>query len=129
MRVEIVEWSLTVLVFLRSVAVEAFSLVLVASLVLAIFRRTRWWGGQVLYVFSFLVGAITWFCGVAASFASFGWFGLIIGLLFLGLGVVPLGIIGGFVYLDSSIGLQLIFLIIITFALRMSAVWLMARGR
>ena len=97
----IIEWALDASGFMMGLAVWVFPLVLVTTAVLVIFRRTRPWGGVILCYFSMLVGTATWFFGAAATFASFGWFGLIVGLLLLGLGVVPLGIIGGFVYLDG----------------------------
>ena len=52
--------------------------------------------GDVLYCFSFVVGAATWLYGAAITFASFGWVGLFIGLFLFGVGVVPMGILGGF---------------------------------
>ena len=85
-------------------------------------------GGLILYIFSFLVGAATWFFGAAATFTSFGWFGLIIGLIFMGIGVVPLGIIGGFIYLDPGFAIGVIIMLVLTFAFRTVGLWLMAQS-
>ena len=109
-------------------AVWVFPLVLVAVLGLAIFRKTRPWGGLILIIFSYLVGVATWFFGAGATFASFGWFGLILGLIFMGIGVVPLGIIGGFIYLDSSIAFGIIMMLVVTFMFRSAGFWLLARA-
>ena len=121
----IAEWALIAAVAIMSLAVWAFPLLLMATLVLAIFSKTRPVGGLILYIFSFLVGAATWFFGAAATFTSFGWFGLIIGLIFLGIGVVPLGIIGGFIYLDYGFAIGLIIMLVLTFAFRGAGLWLM----
>ena len=127
MRKATVEWALDASGFMMSLAVWVFPLVLVTTAVLVIFRRTRPWGGVILCSFSMLVGAATWFFGAAATFASFGWFGLIVGLLLLGLGVVPLGIIGGFVYLDG-VAPTIIILLVATFAFRGAGAWLVGLG-
>ena len=124
----IAEWALTAAGIMMSLAVWAFPLVLMATLVLAIFSKTRFAGGLILYIFSFLVGAATWFFGAAATFTSFGWFGLIIGLIFLGIGVVPLGIIGGFIYLDHGFAIGLIIMLVLTFAFRSAGLWLTAQS-
>ena len=124
----IAEWALNGSRVMMTLAVWTFPLVLVGTSILAIFRRTRPWGGLVLHVFSYLVGAATWFYGAAATFTSFGWLGLIVGLLFMGIGVVPLGIIGGFIYLDSSIAFGIIVMLIATFMFRGIGVWLMAQS-
>ena len=112
------EWALIVAGVMMSLAVWVFPLVLIATLILAIFSKTRLVGGLILYIFSFLVGAATWFFGAAATFTSFGWFGLIIGLIFMGIGVVPLGIIGGFIYLDPGFAIGVIIMLVLTFAFR-----------
>lgn len=106
----IVEWALP----------PAFWIVLT----LVVIRRTRSLGGIIMFSFSYLLGAATWFYGAAVSFATFGWFGLILGLLVMGVGVVPLGIIGGFVYLDARIAWEIIGLSVATFALRGIGMWL-----
>ena len=124
----VAEWALTGSRVMMTLAVWTFPLVLAGTLILSIFRRTRPWGGLVLLVFSYLVGAATWFYGAAATFTSFGWLGLIVGLLFMGVGVVPLGIIGAFIYLDSSIAFGIIIMLVATFAFRGVGGWLMAQS-
>ena len=125
----IAEWTLNGSRVMMTLAVWTFPLVLVGTLILAIFRRTRTWGGLVLHIFSYLVGAATWFYGAAATFTSFGWLGLTVGLLFMGIGVVPLGIIGGFIYLDSSIAFGIIIMLVATFTFRGVGVWLMTQSK
>ena len=127
MRKAFAEWALDASGFMMSLAVWLFPLALVTTAVLVIFRRTRSWGGLVLHYFSLVVGAATWFFSAAVTFSSFGWFGLIVGLLLLGLGVVPLGIIGGFIYLDG-VAPTIIILLVATFALRGAGRWLIGKG-
>ena len=127
MRKAFAEWALDASGFMMSLSVWLFPLALVTTAVLVIFRRTRSWGGLILHYFSLVVGAATWFFGAAVTFSSFGWFGLIIGLLLLGLGVVPLGIIGGFIYFDG-VAPTIIILLVATFALRGAGWWLIGKG-
>ncbi len=52
---------------------------------------------------SFVFGATGWFLGAGVTFGTLGWFWLIAGLLFVGVGVgvVPLGMIGAIFVLHS----------------------------
>ena len=94
MREEVAAWLLSASQTLVDVA-GVVSLVFLVGFGLSIFRRTRPWTGAILYWFSFLAGAATWFYGAGITFASFGWVGLFVGLVLLGVGVVPMGVIGG----------------------------------
>ncbi len=108
----------------------AFGLVVFLLLPLSFFRRTSGIAGTGLMMASYVFGITTWLLGAAASFASFGWFGLIIGILFAGIGVVPLGIIGGFFSLDSSdLALTLLAGFVITFATRFGGLFVAGRSR
>ena len=126
MREAVAEWTLIASDFLMGLVEWALPLVVAAVLALVMFRGTRPLGGNLMFNFSYLLGVATWFYGAAVSFATFGWLGLILGLLVIGVGVVPLGIIGGFMYLDSSIAWQIIGLSVATFALRRIGILLMA---
>ena len=126
MREAVSEWTLIASDFLMGLVESALPLVFAVLLALVMFRGTRPLGGNLMFNFSYLLGVATWFYGAAVSFATFGWLGLILGLLVVGVGVVPLGIIGGFMYLDSSIAWQIIGLSVATFALRRIGILLMA---
>lgn len=126
MREAVAEWTLIASDLLMGLVEWAMPLVVAVVLALVMFRGTRPLGGNLMFNFSYLLGVATWFYGAAVSFATFGWFGLILGLLVIGIGVVPLGIIGGFMYLDSSIAWQIVGLSVATFALRRIGVALMA---
>ena len=61
-----------------------------------IFRRTRPLTGGFLVLFSYALGAATWLYATAITFAAFDWWGLFVGFVMAGLGVVVLGLIGAF---------------------------------
>lgn len=126
MRETVAEWTLAASDYLMGIAEWVLPVVFWIVLTLVVFRRTRSLGGNIMFNFSYLLGAATWFYGAAVSFASFGWFGLILGLLVMGVGVIPLGILGAFMYFDSGIAWKIILLSAATFALRQIGILLMA---
>ena len=104
MRQTIAEWAYTASGAVTVAGLIVFPVVFVVGSALAAFRRTRGAAAVLFYLFSWLVSMGAWLYGTAVTFASFGWFGLFFGLCVLGVGVVPLGIIGGFLYIDSAVG-------------------------
>ena len=119
MREWIVEKAITIYTFLLPFSWLAFAIAVVILLPLAIWRKTRPTAGAGLLVVSYVFGATTWFLGAAVTFGSFGWFGLILGLFILGLGVVPLGIIGAFFSLGiNGLGWSLCVMLVITLMAR-----------
>jgi len=89
---------------------------------MACFRKTRSVASKGLFYSSWLFGITTWFLGATVTFATWGWIGLIIGLLFAGLGVVPIGILAAFISIKSiSLGITLIIMSLIVIATRWSS--------
>ena len=108
-------WYATLLPF----AQLALLVSVVFLLPLALFRRTRVFSGTLLFALSYLFGATIWLLGAGITVASFGWLGLIVGLLVFGIGVVPLGIIGAYFKLNMlEISVSLIVMSIITYGAR-----------
>ncbi len=100
----------------------ALLIAVVLLLPLAIFKRTRGFAGTALFALSYLFGITTWLLGAAISFISYGWLGLIIGLVVLGVGVVPVGIVGAYFKLgQTEIALTLVAMTIITYGARLLA--------
>ena len=129
MREEVAAWLLSASQTLVDVA-GVVSPVFLVGFVLSIFRRTRPWTGAILYWFSFLAGAATWFYGAAITFASFGWMGLFVGIVLLGVGVVPMGVIGGFLEGGelAAMARGLLLMLVVTFVFRGAGVWLLRSG-
>jgi hypothetical protein len=80
----------------------AFALVLciIVFLPLLAFRKTRPASARGFLVSSYVFGAFTCMAGVLVCKIYLGSFWLAVGLLFVGIGVVPLGIIGAMIYSD-----------------------------
>ena len=97
----------------------SFSLAIFVLLPMCIWRKTRSIAGIGLIITSYFFGVTTWLLGAAVTFGSFGWIGLIIGLLIFGVGVVPLAIIGAIFKLhDGGLGAVLFFMVVITWLAR-----------
>ena len=129
MREEVAAWLVSASQTLVDVA-GVVSPVFLVGFALSIFRRTRPWTGAILYWFSFLAGAATWFYGAGITFASFGWVGLFVGLVLLGVGVVPMGVIGGLLEGGelAAMARGLLLMVVVTFLFRGVGVWLLRSG-
>jgi hypothetical protein len=60
---------------------------------LGIFRATRSFAGGALIGASYIFGVSLWIYGAIATFGHWGWIGLIVGIVVLGVGVVPIGLL------------------------------------
>ncbi len=120
MREWITETTLHLYSILLPISQWAFIISIVLLLPMAIFQRTRSLAGSLLFALSYLFGITTWLLGAGISFASFGWWGLILGLIIFGIGVVPIGIIGAYFELGiTGIAVSLIFMSVITYGTRL----------
>lgn len=95
---------------------------------LAVWHKTRNVACVGLHVMSCFFGFSAWLLGAAVTFGTFGWIGLIIGLLGLGFGmcfsVVPIAIIGAIYKLDNSgLALGIFVMLLVTRAFRYSGVY------
>ena len=117
------EWVMEIAVKAYTFTLPFYELALAVAifvlLPLTIWRKTRGAVGAGLLITSYIFGLTTWLLSAAVTFGSFGWFGLIIGLLFLGVGVVPLAIIGAIFKLDNGgLALVLFVMVVVTFGAR-----------
>lgn len=105
--------------FLLPISWLAVVVVIVVLLPLAIFKKTRGASGIGIFFASYLFGATTWFLGATITFVTWGWIGLLIGLVIAGVGVVPIGILAAFISLkEPTLGFSIIAMAAITFGSR-----------
>ena len=129
MREWIIETTLHLYSLLLPFAEWAFLLAVVVILPMAIFKSTRAFAGASLFAASYLIGLTAWFLGAGISFASYGWWGLIIGLIILGFGVVPVGIVGAYFELgQTEIAVSLIVMTAITYGARLLAAYFIEKS-
>jgi len=121
MRESIMEFAIKVYSVLLPISWIAIALIVFVLLPMCFFKRSRGFAGLGMIVASYIFGVTTWFLGAAITFGAYGWFGLIIGLLLFGIGVVPLAIIGAIFKLQTGIiAVWLIVMAVITIGTRIA---------
>ena len=104
-----------------------FAVCVLVLLPMAVFPSTRGLAAGGLFLASWLFGLTTWALGATVTFATYGWVGLILGMMLFGVGVVPVGIFAAFVTLKlPSLGFSLIGMSIVVYAARVGAITAMA---
>lgn len=104
--------------FLILLSIIAFCICLIILLPLGIFRVTRPIAGTGLFIASYIFGVTGWLMGLLLTWILWGSIAVIIGLFFMGIGVVPIAIIATLfngMWLELGI---LILAIILTFGFR-----------
>jgi hypothetical protein len=101
---------------LLSIIVLAFNIVILIPL--SIISQTRPWAGLGFFISSFIFGMTGWFMGLLLTWTLWGGMAVIVGLLIMGIGVVPIAMLatlfnGMWIYLGI-----LTLAIILTFGLR-----------
>jgi uncharacterized membrane protein (GlpM family) len=105
-------------------SVIAFGLLVTVFLPLSAFRKTRSFGLAAIFCASILFGATAWMEGLVTTELFWGTWGVIIGLCFAGVGVVPMGMLAAFFHGEWSELLELLALIALTFGCRFYAIWM-----
>lgn len=112
--------------FLLPISWIGVAILILVLIPMALFRGTRPAAGTGMFFASYLFGLTTWFLGATVTFVTWGWVGLIIGLILAGVGVVPIGILAAFISLKSpALGFSLIVMVVIVFATRTGGIALM----
>jgi len=105
-----------------------FSTTVIADIVLflplSFFRKTREIGLIGLFISSYLFGLLLWTWSFLIVYVIWGWLAIIIGLIILGVGVVPIAIIALLLNPHGLALLQLSILIILTFGIRFIVIYL-----
>lgn len=114
--------------FTAPVSGFVLAVVLLVLLPLSIWNRMRGGAGAWIFGASYVFGLVAWLLGCAVTWSAFGWVGLILGLLVVGIGVVPLAIIAAFFKDAVPIGVawELFILIGLTWGCRIVGAMLMA---
>jgi hypothetical protein len=96
---------------------------------LSLFRTTRPASTFGSFVALYIFGITTWMLGVLITYDYLGTLWLIVGFVFAGVGVVPLGIIGAIIKADWQAVGALACGIILTYGSRTFALWLSSKKR
>lgn len=94
---------------------------------LTIFKKTRSFSAICLYVSSYFFGLSAWVLGLIATYITLGGFWIFIGLMFGGVGVVPMGLIGSVIKGEWSLLWNLLYITILTFGIRIFVFYLISK--
>lgn len=90
----------------------------------ALFRRTRGFSVVGLMMASYVFGAVLWISSLLLTLDLWGMFAVVIGLLFFGVGIVPVAILAAIFHAQwSSLG-DIAIMLIAMFGVRVLALWL-----
>jgi predicted small metal-binding protein len=91
---------------------------------MCIFRKTRSWAGIGFYIGSYLFGLTLWAFSCLICIAIWGYMALIIGLLFAGVGVLPVALIAAIFHGEWTVLLELLTGLVLTFGTRFAGMML-----
>lgn len=115
----IIDLSIRAYNFLLPIAWIGLAISLVVCGPLAIFRTTRPVAGLGFWVFSYLLGATTWFLGCSITLATWGWIAVVIGILLGGVGVVPIAVFASAISLhEYLLSLSIVVMAVMVFVFR-----------
>lgn len=95
--------------------------------VMFFFKGLRKWVGVILFNMSYLTGHACWVFSFIVTYGTLGGFWLVLGLIFLGIGVFPLAVIGTLVRGMWSTLPDLIFAIALMVVPRFLGLWIVKR--
>jgi hypothetical protein len=110
--------------------VNATTLFVVISVLLplAIFRRTRGFAGGGMYIASYVFGLTLWTWSLLIIYTFWGVSGVVIGLIFMGIGYVPIAILAGLFHGLWPVVGQLLLIIVITFVVGQAGIYLIIKS-
>ena len=97
----------------------ALAIVLFVLLPLSIFKRLRVFTGGAILISSYLFGLICWLMAFVVAYMLWGLWAIVVGLLFLGGGVVPIAMLASLFKGEWSSIAVLFALVVLTFGTRL----------
>ncbi len=124
MRENIINLALEGYRLLLPISWIVLAVIVIVLLPMCLFKRSRPFAGFGFIAASYLFGITTWLLGAVITFGSFGWIGLIIGLLLFGIGVVPLALIAAIFVLKSwTVAAWIVVMAAVTWGTRIGGHW------
>jgi len=105
-----------------------FAINLFILLPLGLFRKTGIVGGMGMYISSYVFGLTLWFLGLLLTYFTWGFFGIFIGLVLGGVGVVPVAMLAMLLNGEFFTLVVLIMLTILTFGARALGIYFASRA-
>lgn len=106
----------------------AFGINLFILLPLSFFRKTGMFGGIGMFISSYVFGLTLWFMGLLLTYFTWGFFGIFIGLILGGVGVVPVAMLAMLLNGELFVLFVLVLLLILTFGLKALGIYMAGRA-
>ena len=113
-----------VLPWLLTISKYTIGICIFVLLPLCIFRKLRPYVGVAFVYASLVFGAMLWACSCLFAFDVWGYGGLIIGLIFAGVGVIVIAFLAAVLHAQWWVLLDLVVGIVLTFGTRLLGAWL-----
>jgi hypothetical protein len=116
-------WASTHLLYpLYNIGWVAIALVFLLLLPLSLFRRLRPFTGTAIFLSSYVFGLICWLTGFVVTYALWGGWAVILGIVFMGGGVVPIGVVASLFKSEWPMFAQLLALAVLTLGTRVGGI-------
>jgi hypothetical protein len=110
--------------WLVKASVITFLICVFVLLPLCISRKTRGFAGVAYVYASYIFGLMLWAYSCLFVVFAWGYGGLIVGLMFAGIGVVPMALVAALFHAEWSVLGELVVSIVLTFGTRILGIWL-----
>lgn len=120
----LLEKAMSFILLLNSINGFFFYLFLFVLLPLAIFKKTKLYSGIAMFFLSYLFGLALWIYSAIITYLFWGWFGLIVGIVLVGVGVFPVAVLASIFNGEWIILVNLIFGVAATFGIRFLGLYL-----
>ncbi len=107
----------------------ALTVCLLILLPLTFFRRTRPWAGTGYFIASYVFGTLLFAFSCLVAFQIWSYTGLIVGLFFAGVGVVPVAFLATLFHGEWSLFWDVVFGMVLTFGTRGFGLWLTSESK
>lgn len=95
---------------------------------LGLFHSTRSFAANALIASSYLVGMMLWVIASFYAFSFFSWWGVLIGIALLGIGVIPVALLGLAMASEWTEVLMLLCVLTAGYGFRLLGVWYLSRS-
>ena len=116
-----------VLPFLMSLTGILTAILILVLAPLAFFKKTREWSATGIYLFSYVFGLTLWFYSALIAYVLWGFLALIIGLVILGIGVLPVALLASLFSGEWAILGNIVYLVVLTYGCRALAVFIASK--
>jgi hypothetical protein len=115
----------TIYPIIATISGIVFVISILILLPLGLFHKTRSFAGNGLVLASWIIGFSTWIWSFLLTYSFWGLFGLFVGLIFAGIGVLPIAMIASLFNAKWALFAQLLISVIVIYGFRILGIYLL----